>query len=73
MYQAFNAVLDFNEAAIVSNVRDLAEHACVLRVAASEILPRIITKLFHAQRYTLTFTIELQDLDVNFLPDLNNL
>ena len=73
MHQPFDALFDFNEAAVVSNVGDLAEHACLRRVTAREILPRIVAQLLHAQRYALTFAIELQDLDVDFLANLNNL
>ena len=48
---------------ILPNRRDLR------RIAAREILPRIITQLFHAERNTLAFAIELEDLDVDLVAD----
>ena len=47
--ETFDAVFDLNERTIVGDVRDLAEDARLRRIAASEILPRVITKLLHAQ------------------------
>jgi hypothetical protein len=37
VHQAFHAVLDFHEAAVVGNVGDLAEHARVRRIAARNV------------------------------------
>ena len=48
--QAFDAVLDLDERAVVGDVRDLAEHARVRRVAAGNVLPRIRAELLEAQR-----------------------
>ena len=73
MNQTFNTVFDLNEATVVRNVRDLAEHTRMRRVATCEILPRIITELLHAKRNTLALAIELEDLDVDFLTNVHNL
>ena len=51
MDEAFDAVFDFDEAAVVGNVRDLAEEARLRRVTARQILPRIVAELLHAERY----------------------
>ena len=47
--QAFDALLDLDERAVVGDVRDLAEHARVGRVAARDVLPRIRAELLEAQ------------------------
>ena len=73
MHETFNAIFDFNEATVVCNVRNLTEHASLRRITARKILPWIITKLLHAKRYTLTFAVELEDLDVDFLAHFHNL
>ena len=73
MHETFNTVFDFNEAAVVRDVGDFAEDASLLRIAAREILPRIVTQLLHAERYTLPFTVKLEDLDVDLLPYFNDL
>ena len=41
VHQAFHAVLDLDERAVVGDVGDLAEHARVRRIAARDVLPRI--------------------------------
>ena len=72
MNQAFDAVLDLDEAAVVGNIRNLAEQACLRRITTREILPRIVAELLHAERHALPFTVELQDLDVDFVADIND-
>ena len=73
MHEAFDAVFDFDKATVVGDVRDLAEDACLRRVAAREILPRIVAQLLHTERHALTLAVELQDLDVNLVADINDL
>ena len=72
MHQTFDALLDFDKATVVGNVGNLAEHTRLRRIASCKILPRIIAKLLDAQRYALALTIELQDLDVDFVARLHN-
>jgi hypothetical protein len=70
--QAFDAVLDLDERAVVGDVRDLAEHAGVGRVTAGDVLPRIRAELLEAQRDTRTLAVELQDADVDLVADLDH-
>src|SRR5690606_24093389 len=42
VHQAFHARLDLDERAVVGDVADLAEHAAVGRVAAGDVVPRIL-------------------------------
>ena len=50
VHQAFDAVFDLDERAVVGDVRDLAEQARARRVAARDVLPRILAELLEAQR-----------------------
>jgi hypothetical protein len=51
VHQAFHALFDFDEAAVVRNVRDLAEQTRVRRIAPRDAVPGIIAELLDAQRY----------------------
>src|SRR6185436_4369864 len=53
-------------------VRDLAEHACVRRITAGDVLPRIRAELLQAQRDTRTLAVELEDADVDLVADLDH-
>ncbi len=63
MHQALDALLDLDEAAVVGQVRDLAEQAGVDRVAPRDRDPRIVTQLLQAERDAVALAIELEDLD----------
>ena len=67
VHQALDAILDFDEAAVVGNVGDLAEHAGVGRVTAGHVLPRIRAQLLQAQRNARALAVELQDAHFHFL------
>jgi hypothetical protein len=70
--QAFDAVLDLHERAVVGDVRDLAEHAGVRGITAGDVLPRIRAELLQAQRDTRTLAVELEDADVDLVADLHH-
>src|SRR5690606_1098226 len=72
VHQALDAILDLDERAVVGNVRDLAEHAGVRRIAAGDVLPRIGAELLEAQRHARTLAIELEDAHFDFLADLHH-
>jgi hypothetical protein len=69
VHQAFDAGFDLDERAVVGEVRDLAEHAGVLRVTAAEAHPRIFAQLLETQRDAVLFLVELEDLRLDFVTD----
>ena len=72
MHQTFDAFFQFHKATVVGNIGDLAEQAGVFRITPCDFNPGIIAHLLEAERYTHTFTIKLQNLNVNFIANLNN-
>src|ERR1700731_1292427 len=71
--QAFDARLQFDERAVVGDVGDAAGEARVERVLRLDALPRIVQQLLHAERDTVGFVIDLDDLDLHGLADGQNL
>ena len=72
VHEAFDALFDLDEAAVVGNVRDLAPDTGVGRVATGNVLPRIGTELLDAERDALTLTVELQDANVDLVAHLDH-
>src|SRR6185437_3896260 len=72
VHQAFHAILDLDERAIVGDVRDLTEHAGVGRVASCDVLPGIRTELLQSQRDARALAIELQDAYVDLIANLDD-
>ena len=72
VHQAFDAVLDLHERAVVGDVGDLAEHAGVRRIAAGNVLPRIRAELLQAEADTRALAIELQDAHIDLVADLDD-
>src|SRR5690606_32872766 len=73
VHQALDAGLELDERAVVGDVRDLAEHAGALRVAAGHAQPRVVAQLLEAQRDALLLGVELEDLGGDFLAGLHHL
>src|ERR1700722_12625479 len=73
VHEAFDAVLDLHERAVVGDVGDLAEHAGVRRVTARDVLPRIRSELLEPEADTRALAIELQNTDIDLVADLHNL
>ena len=73
VHQTLDALFDFHEAAVVGDVRDLAEQPRVRRVAPRDVLPRIGAELLQAQGDALTLAVELQDAHVDLFADLHDL
>ena len=72
VHQAFDAVLDLDERAVVGDVGDLAEHARVRRVAARDVLPRIRAELLQPQADARALAVELEDAHVDLVADLDD-
>ena len=70
--KTFNAFLNLNKTAIVCNIADLATELGTFRIAASNFLPWIITKLLQTQGNAVALAIELQHLDVDLVTDLDH-
>src|SRR5690606_35249029 len=60
VHQALDARLDLHERAVVGDVGDLAEHAGVGRVAAGDVVPRILAELLQAQADAVALAVVLQ-------------
>ena len=73
MHQAFNALLQLHESAVVSDADDPALHVGTDRVPVSGIQPRIGRELFEAQRNTLLLFIKLKHFYLNFVGDINQI
>src|SRR5205085_2583364 len=67
--QAFDARLQFDERAVVGDVGDAAGEARVERIFRLDALPRIVQQLLHAERDTVGFVVDLDDLDLDGLAD----
>ena len=50
VHQTLDTVFNFDKRTVVGDVRDLAEHTGVGRVAACNVLPRIGSQLLEAER-----------------------
>ena len=67
VHQTLDALLDFNEGTVVSQVGDLAEQAGTGRVTAGNANPRIVAQLLHAQGDAVLLGVELEDLGGDFV------
>ncbi len=73
MDQAFDAIFQFNERAVVRDVGHAARELGADRVFRGDAIPRIGRQLFHAERDTLRVRVDLDDLDFDFLADFHDL
>ena len=72
MHETFDTGFDFNEGTVIGDVRDLAEEAGALRVAAGDADPRIFAELLEAEGNAALFLVELENLGGDFLTNLND-
>ena len=73
MDQAFDARLQFDERAVIGDVRDAALEPRVDRVAGGDALPRIGEELLDAERDAVRLVVDLDDLDLDRLADGHDL
>lgn len=71
MYQTFDAFFQLNEAAIIGQIADLAKQAGTGWITTGDIDPWVFAKLFEAKRYAILVLVIFENLDLNFLTDLN--
>jgi len=72
VHETFDTGFDFNEGTVIGDVRDLAEEAGALRVAAGDADPRIFAELLEAEGNAALFLVELENLGGDFLTNLND-
>ncbi len=73
MYQTFHTLFQFGKAAVVGQIGDLGIDAAALRVATGDFDPRIFTQLLKSQGNAVALSVELEDLDVDFLTHFHDL
>src|SRR5690606_16596119 len=73
VHQALDARLDLDERAVVGDVGHLAEHTGVGRVAARDVVPRILAQLLQAQAHAVALAVVLEHADFQLLADLDHL
>src|ERR1035437_6823338 len=72
VHQAFNALLDFDKSAVISQIGDLAEQAGALRITTRNANPRIFAELLETERDAVLVLVELEDLGLHFVADGQN-
>src|SRR3982751_5171586 len=72
VHQPFDALLDFNERAVVGEIADLAEEPDTLRVTARQPHPRVFAELLHPERYPILLLVEFKYLRLDFIADCKN-
>ena len=70
--KAFDALLEFDEDAVVDDADDLAFYFAACRIFFGGADPGIVRELFEAERDALLFLVELEDDDFEFLIGLND-
>ena len=73
MYQTFDALFDFREAAVIGEIGNLSDNTATLGVAASDLYPWVLAQLLETQRHTVALAIELEDFDIHFLANFYDL
>src|SRR5690606_19852795 len=70
--QAFNALFQLSETAVVSEVGDFRFNTGTFRVTLGDLDPRIFTELFQAQRHTIALAVEFQNLNVDLVANIDD-
>ena len=70
MDQAFDALLQLDERAVVGDAENAAADAGADRVALGGIEPRIGRELLEAERNALLLFVELENLDLDLIADV---
>src|ERR1700730_17932219 len=73
VYQAFDALLQFNKSAVVSDANDASANVRPHRIAVFRIQPRVGRQLLKAERHPLLILIELQHLDLDLIADVDQI
>src|SRR5437870_3406326 len=71
--QALDPRLELDERAVVRDRDDLALHARAHRVLRGHVLPGVRLQLLQAEADALAFPVDVEDLDLDLLPDVHHL
>src|ERR1700722_1867861 len=69
--QAFNALLQFDEGAVIGDAEDAAAHARANGIALHGVEPRVRRQLLETERDALLVLVELQHLDLDLVVDVD--
>src|SRR5690606_34273399 len=72
VYQAFHALFQLGEAAVVGEVGNLGHYAGVFRVTSLDGNPWIFAQLLQTQGNAVALAVELQHLDVDLVADIDD-
>ncbi len=73
VHQAFHALFQFGEAAVVGEVGDLGGDTGAFRVTGFDGNPWVFAQLLQAQRYAVALAVELENLDVDLVANVDDL
>ncbi len=71
--QALDALLKFDERAVVGNGKHAAVHLGADRISLCGVEPRVGRQLLEAERNALLFLVELENLDLNLVADVDQI
>src|SRR6266850_1006674 len=71
VHQAFDALLEFDERAVVGGADDASFDVCADRVALDGVEPRIRRELLEAERYALLLSVVLQNFYLDLVADVD--
>ena len=72
VHEALDALLDLHEAAVVGDVRDLAEETRARGIPARDVLPRVGAELLQAEADALALAVELEDAHVDLVAHVDD-
>mmetsp|Transcript_6380 Transcript_6380/g.9537 ORF Transcript_6380/g.9537 Transcript_6380/m.9537 type:complete len:337 (-) Transcript_6380:255-1265(-) len=70
--QTFNTLFQLSKATVVSQVGNACCNLAAFRITTLDINPGIFAQLLQAERNTVALTIELQNLDADFVANIND-
>src|SRR5690606_8653953 len=73
VHQAFNALFQLGEAAVIGQVGDLGNNASVLWVTSLDSNPWVFAQLLQTQGDAVALAVELQHFDVDLVANVDDL
>src|SRR5690606_38356037 len=70
--QTFNTLFQLGKAAVVGQVGNASSNLGTFRVTTFDVDPGIFAQLLQTQRHTVALTVELQDLNVDFVAHIHD-
>ncbi len=69
VYQAFHPFFEFDKRAVLGEAHDLARNPLLRGVSFRNIVPGVLSNLLQTEGDTLVFRIKLEDFDLHFIAD----